>query len=234
MTVSTIRCVGYLTFLISRLLPNSLKTHQILTAHSIPCTVILDSAVAYVLPRVSLVLVGTEAVVESGGLVSSVGTAQMAALAKMNGKPVYAVAESYKFLRYYPLGMDDLPRMKVWKPADDAKEEKQGAWVDEPLPLEFDELDVDEEEGDNPHSDERAARPRRRGTAPATPRRVSVADDTMDPMEALFTARARGSSVAPGRMERWEMTREMERKQPLYDITTAELVDFVITDLGAL
>lgn len=43
-----------------------MKTHQILTAKGIPCTVVLDSAVGYIMERVDLVLVGSEAVVESG------------------------------------------------------------------------------------------------------------------------------------------------------------------------
>ncbi len=43
-----------------------MRTHQILTAAGIPCTVVLDSAVAYIMDRVDMVLVGTEAVVESG------------------------------------------------------------------------------------------------------------------------------------------------------------------------
>jgi hypothetical protein len=43
-----------------------MKTHQILTANGIPCTVVLDSAVGYIMERVDLVLVGSEAVVESG------------------------------------------------------------------------------------------------------------------------------------------------------------------------
>lgn len=206
-----------------------LKTHQILTSHGIPCTVILDSAVSYILPRVSLVLVGTEAVVESGGLVSSIGTAQLAALAKMSGKPVYAVAESYKFLRYYPLAMDDLPNTKVWVSGKGV--DGKGAWIDEPRPLEFDELDADAENDSIDEEQNREGRtPRKIGTAPATPRRVSL----VGAPETASGARARGSSVAPGLEERWEMTREMERKQPLYDITTPDLIDFVITDLGAL
>ena len=43
-----------------------MKTHQILTAAGVSCTVLLDSAVGYVMERVDLVLVGSEAVVESG------------------------------------------------------------------------------------------------------------------------------------------------------------------------
>ena len=48
--------------------PNCLgmRTHAILTAAGIPCQVVLDSAVAYIMDRVDLVLVGSEAVVESG------------------------------------------------------------------------------------------------------------------------------------------------------------------------
>jgi translation initiation factor eIF-2B subunit alpha len=46
--------------------PHSMRTHQTLTAAGIPCTVVLDSAVAYIMDQVDMVLVGTEAVVESG------------------------------------------------------------------------------------------------------------------------------------------------------------------------
>lgn len=43
-----------------------MKTHQILTDAGIPCIVVLDSAIAYIMERVDMVLVGSEAVVESG------------------------------------------------------------------------------------------------------------------------------------------------------------------------
>lgn len=43
-----------------------LRTHAVLTAAGIPCVVVLDSAVAYIMERVDMVLVGSEAVVESG------------------------------------------------------------------------------------------------------------------------------------------------------------------------
>jgi translation initiation factor eIF-2B subunit alpha len=86
-----------------------LRTYQKLTEMGIPCTVVLDSAVGYIMERVDMVLLGCEAVVESGALVSSVGTSQVALIAKALQKPVYALAESYKFLRYYPLQQTDLP-----------------------------------------------------------------------------------------------------------------------------
>lgn len=54
---------------------------------------VLDSAVAYVMDNVDFVLVGSEAVVESGGLINAVGSNQMAIIAKAANKPFYALAE---------------------------------------------------------------------------------------------------------------------------------------------
>ncbi|KAL5511586.1 GCN3 [Sanghuangporus vaninii] len=85
------------------------KTQEALATAGIPCTVVLDSAVAYVMDKVDLVLVGSEAVVESGGLINAVGSNQMAIIAKAANKPVYAMAESYKFHRLFPLSQYDLP-----------------------------------------------------------------------------------------------------------------------------
>ena len=43
-----------------------------LEALGIPCTLVLDSAVGYVLEQVDIVLLGAEGVVESGGIVNKV------------------------------------------------------------------------------------------------------------------------------------------------------------------
>lgn len=86
-----------------------IKTYEALTAAGIPCTVVLDSAVAYVMDKVDFVLVGSEAVVESGGLINAVGSNQMAIIARAENKPFYALAESYKFHRLFPLSQYDLP-----------------------------------------------------------------------------------------------------------------------------
>src|ERR1700722_367967 len=93
-----------------------LKTYAASAAAGIPCTVVLDSAVAYVMDKVDSVLVGSEAVVESGGLgllffivnlhhranipifvapVNAVGSNQMAIIAKAANKPFYALAERF-------------------------------------------------------------------------------------------------------------------------------------------
>ena len=45
--------------------------------------------------KVDFVLVGSEAVVESGGLINAVGSNQMAIIAKAENKPFYALAERY-------------------------------------------------------------------------------------------------------------------------------------------
>ncbi|KAF9451055.1 nagb/rpia/CoA transferase-like protein [Macrolepiota fuliginosa MF-IS2] len=86
-----------------------IKTAEALTAAGIPCSVILDVAVAYVMDKVDFVLVGSEAVVESGGLINAVGSNQIAIIAKAANKPFYALAESYKFHRLFPLSQYDLP-----------------------------------------------------------------------------------------------------------------------------
>jgi len=84
------------------------KTIQLLQKAGVPCHLTLDWAVGYLIDKVDMVLVGTEAVLESGGLVNALGSYQMALIAKAAHKPFYAVAESYKFHRLFPLSQDDL------------------------------------------------------------------------------------------------------------------------------
>lgn len=91
---------------------DSREGHQIvadLRSHNVPVATIPDSAVAYSLGKVDMVIVGAEGVVENGGIISRMGTYQMGLLAKSKGKPFYVVAESHKFVRLYPLSQFDLP-----------------------------------------------------------------------------------------------------------------------------
>ncbi|XP_008421541.1 translation initiation factor eIF2B subunit alpha isoform X1 [Poecilia reticulata] len=76
---------------------------------NVPVTVVLDAAVGYVLEKVDLVIVGAEGVVESGGIINKIGTYQMALCSKAHNKPFYVVAESFKFVRLYPLNQQDVP-----------------------------------------------------------------------------------------------------------------------------
>ncbi|KAL8644295.1 MAG: hypothetical protein Q9226_007840 [Calogaya cf. arnoldii] len=80
-----------------------------LRGKGIPVAAIGASATAYSLGKITMVMVGAEGVVENGGIVSRLGTYQLAMLAKSVRKPVYVVAESHKFVRLYPLGQFDLP-----------------------------------------------------------------------------------------------------------------------------
>ena len=48
------------------------KMKQDLDSIGMPCTLVLDASVGYVLEQVDLVLVGAEGVVESGGIVNKV------------------------------------------------------------------------------------------------------------------------------------------------------------------
>ncbi|KAJ8979922.1 hypothetical protein NQ317_003664 [Molorchus minor] len=80
-----------------------------LEAEGIPCTLILDSAVGYIMDQVHFIMVGAECVVESGGIVNKVGNYTMAICAKEMKKPFYVLTESFKFTRLFPLGQQDLP-----------------------------------------------------------------------------------------------------------------------------
>uniref|UniRef100_A0A7N6AGS1 Translation initiation factor eIF2B subunit alpha n=1 Tax=Anabas testudineus TaxID=64144 RepID=A0A7N6AGS1_ANATE len=64
---------------------------------------------SYVLEKVDLVIVGAEGVVESGGIINKIGTYQTAVCSKAHNKPFYVVAESFKFVRLYPLNQQDVP-----------------------------------------------------------------------------------------------------------------------------
>ncbi|KAM7440254.1 Translation initiation factor [Porites harrisoni] len=85
------------------------KMQDQLKEFNIPSTIILDTAVGYMMEKVDLVLVGAEGVVESGGIINKIGTYQMAVMAKVVNKPFYVVAESFKFVRLYPLNQEDVP-----------------------------------------------------------------------------------------------------------------------------
>lgn len=77
----------------------------------IPTTVVLDSAMAYVMEKVDMVIVGAEGVVENGGIINKIGTYAVAIVAKEHKKPFYVAAESFKFARLFPLNQQDLPNM---------------------------------------------------------------------------------------------------------------------------
>ena len=89
------------------------KAAKFYASHSsnIPTTVVLDSAMGYIMESVDVVLTGAEAVLENGGCVNKMGTYALATCAQAHGKPFYVAAESYKFARLYPLNQRDLPSL---------------------------------------------------------------------------------------------------------------------------
>ncbi|KAL1874650.1 translation initiation factor eIF-2B subunit alpha [Paecilomyces lecythidis] len=108
--------------------PEGLDTVRMLRAKGVPVAMVPESAVAYSLGKVDMVIVGAEGVVENGGIVSRMGTYQIGLLAKAMGKPFYVVAESHKFVRFYPLGQYDLPidqSVIEFKTEEDIDAEKQ-------------------------------------------------------------------------------------------------------------
>ncbi|KAG8456027.1 hypothetical protein GDO86_002004 [Hymenochirus boettgeri] len=100
---------------------------------NVPVTVILDAAVGYIMEKVDLVIVGAEGVVESGGIINKIGTNQMAVCAKAQNKPFYVVAESFKFVRLFPLNQQDVPDKFKYK-ADTQQQNKdlleEHPWID--------------------------------------------------------------------------------------------------------
>lgn len=62
--------------------------------------------------EVDLVLFGAEGVVENGGIINTVGTYQIAMIAEALRVPVYVVAESFKFVRHFPLTQADVTQFR--------------------------------------------------------------------------------------------------------------------------
>ncbi|KAG8515011.1 Translation initiation factor eIF-2B subunit alpha, partial [Galemys pyrenaicus] len=110
--------------------PDLRKMAKALCQLNVPVTVVLDAAVGYIMERVDLVIVGAEGVVENGGIINKIGTNQMAVCAKAQNKPFYVVAESFKFVRLFPLNQQDYKpdTLRSAQTGQDLKEEHP--WVD--------------------------------------------------------------------------------------------------------
>ena len=74
----------------------------------LPIATIPPNAVAHALKYCDIVLLGAEAVVGNGGIVSGAGTYQIGLLAKAVGKAMYVCAESFKFVRTFPMCQEDV------------------------------------------------------------------------------------------------------------------------------
>ena len=73
-----------------------------LAAKGIAVTVIKDSAIFAMMPRVSKVVMGTHAVVANGGLVATSGSHMVAIAAKQHSVPLVCITGLYKLTPLYP------------------------------------------------------------------------------------------------------------------------------------
>ena len=112
---------------------SGLKMRDELKAIGIPATCILDATVAYMMEKVNFVLMGAEAVVESGGIINKIGTFNIAIAAREMNKPFYVAAESFKFVRYYPLNNRDLPDHFKYRSSTIARLDKSELEEEHPL-----------------------------------------------------------------------------------------------------
>ena len=92
---------------------------------SMPSTTLPIHELAYALSSLlpsqlqhAIFIVSASAVLENGGIIAPLGTQQLAMLAHAHNIPFYVAAESFKFVREFPLGCgaDDLAKMGVRQP----------------------------------------------------------------------------------------------------------------------
>ncbi|KAG5987620.1 hypothetical protein E4U54_004914, partial [Claviceps lovelessii] len=91
--------------------PESDDVVRKLRGMGIPVAEIPEAAVAHVmglLRQVNMVIVGAEAVTSNGGIISRIGTFQLAQLASKVKIPFYVAAETHKFARKFPWDQRDL------------------------------------------------------------------------------------------------------------------------------
>jgi translation initiation factor eIF-2B subunit alpha len=75
---------------------------------NVELTVIPDSSIGVWMNEAHAVLVGTDLVLEDGGLLAPLGTYPLCMLASVHRCPVYCVCETFKFMRKFVLGANDL------------------------------------------------------------------------------------------------------------------------------
>ncbi|MDO9537979.1 MAG: S-methyl-5-thioribose-1-phosphate isomerase [Thermoplasmata archaeon] len=81
-----------------------LITIKELAKAGVPVTLIVDSAMRFVMPEVSIAFVGTDTLESDGSLINKIGTHLLAATARDFNIPIYACAETYKFLPASKIG----------------------------------------------------------------------------------------------------------------------------------
>ncbi|KAL7641795.1 UNVERIFIED_CONTAM: hypothetical protein RMT77_007669 [Armadillidium vulgare] len=101
-----------------------------LRKYNIPCTLILDSAISYIIEKIDAVLLGAEGVCENGGIINRIGTCNVATIANLKNKPVYVLVESFKFIRLIPLNNSSIPKEYLYPLNHSGDLEKEHPLVD--------------------------------------------------------------------------------------------------------
>lgn len=95
---------------------------DLLAKEGIKNQLIMDASIGIYLEKVDMVMVGAEGVCASGGILNKVGTYPLAICSRAINKPFYVVAESYKFIRMYPLNQSDVPTSPSEKPIESSND----------------------------------------------------------------------------------------------------------------
>jgi translation initiation factor eIF-2B subunit alpha len=115
----------------------SRRVVEALRAQGVPVATVPLAAVSYVMDRVDMVIVGAEAVTANGGVISRLGTFQIAQLARANRKPFFVAAEQHKFGKTFPLNQFDYcsdQSILDFQTGGEKKKEKAAETGDKKLP----------------------------------------------------------------------------------------------------
>ncbi|KAI0413594.1 translation initiation factor eIF-2B alpha subunit [Xylaria grammica] len=82
--------------------PETDKAVLALRSKGISVATIPEGGIAHIMDKVDLVIVGAEVITAQGGIISRLGTYQIAKLAKIDGKPFYVAAEQHKLGQTFP------------------------------------------------------------------------------------------------------------------------------------
>jgi translation initiation factor eIF-2B subunit alpha len=91
---------------------DGVKLAETVKMANVEVTVIPDSAIGVWMNEADAVLVGTDLVLEDGGLLAPLGTYTLCVLASVHRCPVYCVCETFKFTRKFILSANDLVQFK--------------------------------------------------------------------------------------------------------------------------
>ncbi|KAI3382348.1 hypothetical protein SNEBB_004058 [Seison nebaliae] len=88
---------------------NARDCKKLLDMSGIDCEIIPFNSLGIIMSTITLVLLNSGVVTSTGGIINSCGTNTIAAVAKSYGRNVYVLAETFTFLKIFPLSQNDIP-----------------------------------------------------------------------------------------------------------------------------